>query len=100
MDAALVGPILAGVENHSLATLSAAVRRRGRRSRSIAFSGYSDLERALDEVLLLRPRVCGISLQSTEAALASLVFARLLRQRGYAGKIVCGGHFATLNAEE
>ncbi|HXU06543.1 MAG TPA: radical SAM protein, partial [Polyangia bacterium] len=31
---------------------------------------------------------------------ASITLARVLRRRGYRGRIVCGGHFATLNAAD
>ena len=42
----------------------------------------------------------GVSIQNTEAALASITLARVLRRRGFRGRIVCGGHFATLNASD
>src|SRR5262249_18471492 len=45
------------------------------------------------------PRVCGVSLQTTEALLATVTFTRLLRERGYAGTIVVGGHVATIAAD-
>jgi len=50
-------------------------------------------------VLRAAPRVCGVSLQTTEAMLATLTFTRLLRDRGYRGTIVVGGHVATLAAD-
>src|SRR5207253_1600936 len=64
------------------------------------FSGWRDVGEVAQAVLAERPRWVGISLQNTEAALASLSLARILKQLGYCGRIVCGGHFATLNAEE
>jgi hypothetical protein len=100
MDLALVGLVLPGVPNLSLACLRGAARRAGFEVRTVPFSGWGDMERALGRVGTLRPRVVGISIQTTEVALASLSFARLLRGRGFGGRIVVGGHFATLNAEE
>lgn len=100
MDLALLGLRLPGVPNHSLAALGRAARRAGFEARIVPFSGWGDAGPALEAVASLRPRVVGISIQTTEAALASIAFARLLRARRYAGRIVCGGHFATLNAED
>ena len=44
--------------------------------------------------------IFGVSVQNTEAALASITLARVLRRRGFRGRIVCGGHFASLNAAD
>lgn len=100
MDVALVGPLLPGVENHSLARLEHAARKAGFETRLVDLSSLGDLDAALAAVLADEPALCGISVQSTEAALASIAFAWRLRQRGFEGRIVCGGHFATLNAEQ
>ncbi len=99
MDLALVGLVLPNVENHSLATLKHAAHDAGYSSVLVPFSGWADLDTAVRRVLRERPRVCGVSIQTTEVALAALTFARMLRARGYTGRIVCGGHFSTLNAE-
>ncbi len=100
MDLALIGLVLPGVENHSIGVLAAAARAAGFETAIVPFGGWTDMDEALRRVSTLRPRVCGVSIQSTDAALASLCFTRLLRARGYGGRIVCGGHFATLNAED
>src|SRR5262245_30834352 len=100
MDVVLVGLELPDVENHSLAALARAVERDGRRAAIVGFGGWPDLDRAVSAVLAERPRICGVSIQTTEMALACLAFTRILRGRGFEGRIVCGGHFATLNAED
>lgn len=100
MDIALIGVVLPGIENHSLGALKRAARRAGLEAMIVRFGGWPDIDRVIAEVRRLSPRLCGISIQTTEAALASLSLAKLLRSRGYAGRIICGGHFATLNAEE
>ena len=100
MDVVLVGPVLPNVENHSLAALEAALGEAGRSSAVVPFFGLGDLEPAAGQVLGHGAAVVGISIQSTEGALASLSLAWLLRRRGFRGHLVCGGHFATLNAEE
>jgi hypothetical protein len=100
MDAVLVGLGHPSLENHSLALLRHAAGAAGFSTVTLPFGGWPDLEPVLRAVGELRPRLVGISLQNTEAALASLSLARLMRARGFAGQLVCGGHFATLNAEE
>ncbi|HTM21800.1 MAG TPA: radical SAM protein, partial [Kofleriaceae bacterium] len=100
MDVALVGVVVPGVENHSLAALGQALREGGFEYRVVPFLGFAGMNRMIDEVLRMRPRVCGVSLQTTEAALAALTFTRLLRQRGFAGTIAVGGHLASLAAGE
>jgi hypothetical protein len=100
MDAHLVGLVLPNIENHSLAVLDRAVRDAGFSSRVLPFSGWRDMGEVASAVLAEKPRLVGISLQNTEAALASLSLARILRQLGHRGRIVVGGHFATLNAED
>jgi hypothetical protein len=100
MDLALVGLVAPDIENRSLDVLARAVREAKMSASIVPYSGWRDLQRAIGDVLDLDPKVCGVSLQTSESALAVLSFTRLLRARGYQGRIVCGGHFATLNAEE
>jgi hypothetical protein len=70
----------------------------------VPFRGWRDIEPAVARVRaadLSDPDVVfGVSVQNTEAALASIVLARVARRRGFRGRIVCGGHFATLNAAD
>jgi hypothetical protein len=100
MDLVLAGVMLPGVENHSLALLSRAVVDAGFSCAIVPFLGWADLDRAVAEIARLRPRVVGLSVQTNQMALASLSLARVLKQRGSVESILCGGHFATLNAEE
>jgi hypothetical protein len=64
------------------------------------FRGWTDIPRIVDEVHRTSPKLFGLSIQTTEAALVSLALCRRLRNTNYAGRIVCGGHFATLNAQD
>jgi hypothetical protein len=98
MDVALVGVAIPGVQNHSLAVLRRAVERANRTASIIAFEGWATIARVVEAVRREEPKVCGISIQTSESALASLALCHLLRRSGYRGRIVCGGHFATLNA--
>jgi hypothetical protein len=100
MDVALVGLTLPEVSNHSLETLRRAVADAGMRAETLAYAGFADADRVARRVMAARPSVVGISIQTTAAGLSFLGLARLLRRRGYEGRIVCGGHHATLHAED
>ena len=100
MDAVLAGLVVPNVQNHSLAALARAARGAGFSVARVPFGGFADVEPAARAVSELRPRLFGLSIQATESALASATLVELLRRRGYAGLVVVGGHFATLNAEE
>lgn len=100
MDVAIVGLALSGVENHSVRALSAALRAAGFAPAHVPFNGFPDLAGARRTILEQRPRVVGLSLQTIESALATMVLVRQLRDGGFDGRIVIGGHFATLNAHD
>lgn len=100
MDVVLLGVDVPGIENHSLAVLRAALDDAGVSSCVVPFGGFATMDAMLAAVLRMRPRVCGVSLQTTEAILAVLAFTSMLRRRGYDGTIVIGGHVATLCADE
>jgi hypothetical protein len=99
MHVTLAGLLLPGVENLSLHQLRAAVERAGLEARLVHFAGWTDIERTVQLALVDEPRVFGVSLQTAEAALPAVSLARVLRARGFRGRIVFGGHFATLNAQ-
>src|SRR5262245_15098393 len=98
MDAVLAGLVLPNVQNHSLAALAGAARRQGYSVAIAPFGGFRDIDAVAAAVTRARPRLFGLSMQTTETALASATLVDVLRRRGYAGIIVVGGHFATLNA--
>jgi hypothetical protein len=100
VDVLLAGLQLPGTENHTLAALAHAGAQAGLDVRCTNFRGWNDVERIVDEVHRTSPKLFGISIQTTEAALVSLAMCRRLRNTNYAGRIVCGGHFSTLNARE
>src|ERR1041385_3436627 len=90
MELVLFGVMLPGVQNHSLRVLERAASRAGASVRLVRFHGWPDLEAALSAVDETRPSVCGVSLQTREAALPSMALAKLLRERGFGGRIVFG----------
>jgi hypothetical protein len=103
MGVVLAGLVLPNVQNHSLGALTGALDRAAIPNDVAPFRGWRDIE-----PVIARARdaersgdtVFGVSVQNTEAALASITLARVLRRRGFRGRIVCGGHFATLNAAD
>jgi hypothetical protein len=100
MDLVLAGVMLPGVENHSLTLLERAAKDAGFSCAIVPFFGWPDLDRAVAEIARLSPRVVGLSVQTNQMALAALSLARICKQRGIVESILCGGHFATLNAED
>ena len=100
MDVALIGLILPNVQNHSLARLAGAAKGAGFKSVVVPFRGFPDIAAVVATVINAGVRLCGVSIQTGEAALASVTLIEMLRLGGYGGAIVVGGHFATLNAED
>ena len=100
LDVALFGVVLPGVENHSLHVLALALEDAGFTHRTFPFQGFAGMRDMVADVIRVNPRICGLSLQTTEAALATLTFARMLRAKGYSGSIVIGGHLASLAPED
>lgn len=96
-DVALVGVVAPGIENHSLAVLGRALADAGFTHRVVPFLGFAGLDAMLQQSR--DARIVGISLQTSEAALAALAFARVLRVQGFRGTIAVGGHFASLAPE-
>jgi Radical SAM superfamily len=103
MGVVLAGLVLPNVQNHSLASLGGALRRAGIAHEVVPFRGWRDIEPAVARARAAETSgdtLFGVSVQNTEAALASITLARVLRQRGFRGRMVCGGHFASLNAAD
>lgn len=100
MEAVLAGVVAPDVQNHSLAALERAADGAGFSSTCVSFRGFSDIDSVARAVHEHRPRLFGLSIQSTEAALASATLIGVLRKRGYTGIVATGGHFATLNADD
>src|SRR5689334_103870 len=100
VDVVLAGMQLPDTENHTLAALAHAGAAAGLDVRCTNFRGWQDIERIVDEVHATSPKLFGLSIQTTEAALVSLALCRRLRNTNYTGRIVCGGHFSTLNAKD
>lgn len=95
----LVGPEVE--ENLSLRYLAGSLERAGYRVRILPFNGERDFPRILATILdeESSPPLVGLSLAFQHRAQDFLALAMGLRERGYAGHLTAGGHFATFEAE-
>jgi radical SAM superfamily enzyme YgiQ (UPF0313 family) len=97
---ALVGPEIE--ENLSLRYLASSLAQAGYRAEIVPFSGEREFESAVSAITAADepPLVVGISLAFQWKATDTLALAMALRERGYAGHITVGGHFATFACRE
>ncbi|MCA9649626.1 MAG: cobalamin B12-binding domain-containing protein [Myxococcales bacterium] len=97
---ALVGPELE--ENLALRYLSSSLERAGLRAEIIPFDRRADLARVIEDIVGRDdpPMLVGIQLAFQWRAIEMMSLAMGLRERGYAGHITTGGHFATFSAQE
>jgi hypothetical protein len=94
MGVVVAGLVLPNVQNHSLAALGKRAATGGDRLRGRPVRGWRDIEAVVARARAATTpatAVFGVSIQNTEAALASITLARVLRRRGFSGRIVCGG---------
>lgn len=97
---ALVGPEIE--ENLSLRYLASSLAQAGYRSEILPFADESEFGSVIEAVFREDepPIVVGISLAFQWRAMDMLAVAMQLRERGYTGHILLGGHFATFAAKE
>lgn len=96
----LVGPELE--ENLSLRYLSSALAAAGHTVEILAFNGQCSFGPVIASILgaCPAPDLVGLSLAFQWRAMDNLAVAVALREGGYTGTIVAGGHFATFAARE
>ena len=95
---ALVGPELE--ENLGLRYIAAALERAGHPSTILPLDGTGDLGAVRDAILAQQPAIVGLSLAFQWRAMDFFALAVALRDAGYAGKIVGGGHFSAFTWRE
>lgn len=93
MRAVLLGPVQQ--ENLALQYLAAAARRAGHEVHVIAYSYRSDLDAAVSDTLALEPDLVGLGIAFQNNIEDYIELMRVLRARGYAGHLTCGGHVPT-----
>jgi radical SAM superfamily enzyme YgiQ (UPF0313 family) len=82
-------------ENLSSRTMAAVARDAGFSSRIVAFNRERDMPAVLAGILGLDPALVGLSIAFQHRAPEFLALASALRNEGYTGHIVAGGHFPT-----
>lgn len=97
MRVALVGAELE--ENLGLRYMAAALEREGHEVEIVPFNCENDTVEAIEKVTAFRPSITGLSMVFTGRGREFCHLARSLREAGYRGHIIAGGHFASFNSE-
>ncbi len=95
-DIVLTGYEPLGTENLSIRILARSLICRGFRAAVVPVRSIGAAHDAIAEILRLKPRVLGLSLQDSVSSVHTLALAGLARRRGFSEFLVCGGPFATL----
>ena len=97
MKVALVGAELE--ENLGLRYMAAVLEDKGHQVELVSFNTGYDITAAVEQVTCFAPDITGLSMVFTGRAREFVRLAQALREGGYAGHLIAGGHFACLNAE-
>ncbi len=97
MKVALVGAELE--ENLALRYMAAALEGKGHEVELIPFNRETDIPAAVAHVAAYNPDITGLSMVFTGRAREFCRLAQALREEGYQGHLIAGGHFACLNCE-
>jgi anaerobic magnesium-protoporphyrin IX monomethyl ester cyclase len=97
MKVALVGAELE--ENLGLRYMAAALEGKGHEVELIPFNRESDIPAVVAQVTAGKPDITGLSMVFTGRAREFCRLAQTLRDEGYRGHLIAGGHFACLNSE-
>lgn len=93
LTVALVGPSLQG--NLALEYLAAAAEAKGYDVQLVSFNAASEAEGCAAHIADIDPMLVGLSITFQSTLDDHLALAKLIRKRGYAGHITCGGHVPT-----
>ena len=97
MKVALVGAELE--ENLALRYMASALESKGHEVDIVPFSCEEELPGAVAQVNRFEPQITGLSMIFTGRAREFCHLAQGLRDAGYKGHIIAGGHFASFNCE-
>lgn len=97
MRVALVGAELE--ENLALRYMASALEACGHQTEIVPFNSSHDIARAVEQVIAFTPQVTGLSMIFTSRAREFCHLAQALRDHGYRGHLIAGGHFASFNCE-
>lgn len=97
MKVALVGAELE--ENLGLRYMSSALERHGHEVEIVPFNTELDIQQTVGQVAAFAPQITGLSMVFTGRAREFCRLAQALRDGGYRGHLIAGGHFASFNCE-
>jgi radical SAM superfamily enzyme YgiQ (UPF0313 family) len=86
-------------ENLGLRYMASALLANGHEAEIVPFNARDDIAESVDRVSLFAPDIVGLSMVFTGRAREFCQLASALRESGYRGHIIAGGHFACFNAE-
>jgi radical SAM superfamily enzyme YgiQ (UPF0313 family) len=84
-------------ENLGLRYIASSLEAQNHIVKIIAFNSESDLPSAVSSLIDFDPRIAGLSMVFTGRAREFCRLAQALRDGGFRGHIIAGGHFASLN---
>jgi hypothetical protein len=97
MRVALVGAELE--ENMGLRYMASSLEHRGHEVAIVPFNTRSEIPTAGQEIGRIGPQIVGLSMVFTNRAREFCDLAQTLRDDGYDGHVIAGGHFAALNCQ-
>ena len=97
MKVALIGAELE--ENLGLRYIASALGSRGHQVEIVPFNTQRNIPRAVQQVTAFDPQITGLSMVFTSRAKEFCRLAQALRDGGYRGHLIGGGHFASFNCE-
>jgi len=97
MKIALVGAELE--ENLGLRYIASSLESKGHQTEIVPFNSNYDQQKVVQNILSYNPEILGLSMVFTSRAREFCRLAQSLREAGYSGHIVAGGHFASFNSE-
>ena len=98
MKIALVGAELE--ENLGLRYMASSLEANKHQTQIISFNSNDDQPKVVQEILNFDPQIIGLSMVFTSRAREFLKLAQSLRDAGFRGHIVAGGHFASFNSKQ
>ena len=86
-------------ENLGLRYMASALLVAGHEAEVVPFNARDDIGQAVERISQFQPDILGLSMVFTGRAREFCELAAVLRQSGYSGHIIAGGHFACFNAD-
>ena len=97
MKVTLVGAELE--ENLGLRYIASALECREHQVEIVPFNSEHDIPHVVEQVTAFSPHITGLSMVFTSRAREFCHLAQTLRDEGYRGHLIAGGHFASFNCE-